>query len=112
MDAAFDGWMVEITLIVIKQKIVDGFTKLIEMPVSFQGTVQPLSPEAIALKPDGQRSWQWLQIHCFSGQLNLVTNDRIIFNGKKYKIMAELDYSLNNYIEYHAIQDYENAKTC
>lgn len=107
MKAAFAGWMTKITLIVIQQTVVDGFVIDTESKVTFQGTVQPLSPEQVQLKPDGQRSWQWLQIHCLAGALNLVTNDKFIYNDIRYKIMAVLDYSLNNYVEYHAVRDFE-----
>lgn len=108
MNAAFAGWMSKITIIVITQVIVDGFPVDTEEKVFFQGVVQPLSPRQIELKPEGERSWTWLQIHCLAGSLNLEPNNKIIFNGKRYKIMANNDYSLDNYMEYHAILDYQD----
>ena len=75
--------------------------------VTFKGVIQPLDKEAIALKPEGERSWEWLQIHAIAGSLNLKTNDKIQFNANKYKIMALLDYSASGFIEYHAVRDYE-----
>lgn len=107
MTAAFAGWSTRLSLAVIKQTVVDGFAKVTEEQFRFTGTVQPLDPEKVQLKPDGQRSWQWLQIHCIAGGLNLKTNDRIVYNERKYKVMAVLDYSLNNFVEYHCIEDYE-----
>lgn len=110
MRAAFAGWFSNITLLIIEQ-FVDpetGLVSAIERKHCFKGTVQPLDPEKIKLKPEGQQSWQWLQIHCFSGALNLKTNDRIIYNCVRYKVMAIYDYSLNNFIEYNLIQDYES----
>jgi len=138
MGAAFAGWAQTITIFKINQIVTDGFVKNDNgapyqfdqdgefneydvygqdwdqkaKPVTkvvFQGVIQPLSPKAIALKPEGQRAWTWLQIHCFAGSLNLTTNDRIIYNGSRYKVMAVLDYSLNNYIEYHVVRDYQNG---
>lgn len=110
MRAAFAGWMVKITINFIRQAQVNGFIKDIEIPHTFMGTVQPLDPDEIKLKPEGQRSWEWLDIHCFSGNLNLETNDKIIFNKIKYKVMAVKDWSLNNYIEYHLVRDYQDAE--
>lgn len=109
MEAAFSGWAIQITLVVISQ-IVDanGFVTNSERNISFEGTVQPLEPNKIMLKPEGQRSFEWLQIHCLDRNANLNTNDRIVYNSQKYKIMAKNDYSLNNYVEYHAIQDYQD----
>jgi hypothetical protein len=109
MFRAFQGWFSNIKIIVIEQFVdTDGLVQSIERGSCFQGTIQPLDPEKIKLKPEGQQSWQWVQIHCLAGTLNLKTNDRIIHNGIKYKVMGIFDYSLNNYIEYHVIQDYEN----
>jgi len=107
MVAAFAGWMANINLIVITQQIVDGFAESNETLVTFKGTIQPLMPEKVQLKPDGQRSWQWIQVHCYESSLNLVTNDRIVYNDRRYKVMAVLDYSLNGFVEYHCIADYE-----
>lgn len=131
---AFNGWASNITLYKRTQVIIDGLVRYGAMPsrwdepneyydtqgvkwdspippvtkISFRGVIQPLSPKQIALKPEGQRAWEWLQIHCLSGSLNLTTNDQIIYNGQDYKIMATNDYSLNGYIEYHLIRDYQN----
>ncbi|MBZ5673707.1 MAG: hypothetical protein LAP61_05615 [Acidobacteriia bacterium] len=105
VGAAFAGWQNKIELLKRSQTVVDGLVQSIDSPFSFTGVMQPLSPNQIELKPEGQRAFEWLQIHCTSGPLNLDPNDRIFFNEKLYKIMAQNDYSLNGYIEYHAIQD-------
>lgn len=108
ISSAFRGWTSLITLATITQIIVDGFVTDEEDSISFYGVIQPLTQEELELKPDGERSWQWLMIHCAAGTLNLSTNDKIIYNGTHYKIMAIKDYSLNAYVEYHAARDYEN----
>lgn len=107
IQSAFMGWTTSITLSIITQAVTNGFIVDSSTEVTFDGVIQPLSPQKIMLKPEGQRAWEWLQIHCFSGRLNLNINDRIIYNGTKYKIMASNDYSLDNYIEYHAIKDFD-----
>lgn len=108
--AAFNDWTYDITLIKITQAVTDGILAQTEVPINFRGTVQPLSPEEVQLKPEGQRAWPWLQIHCISDfDTNLRINDRIQYADKKYKVMARLDYSLNNYVEYHLVEDYQVA---
>lgn len=78
MSAAFSGWQKSITLLRIVQTVSDGgFVTDTPTSVTFQGTIQPLSPKLIVLKPEGQRAWEWLQIHAFAGSLNLDNNDRI-----------------------------------
>lgn len=107
MSAAFAGWTSRITLNARRQGVRDGLVCYIPHKVNFQGVIQPLSEKTIQLKPEGQRAWEWLQIHCTSGKLNLDVNDIIEYNGKNFKIMAQNDYSLNGYIEYHAVQDFQ-----
>jgi hypothetical protein len=109
MKAAFSGWTKSITLKVITQTVVDGFIEDASRDFTFQGTIQPLQTNKIILKPEGQRSWEWLQIHCITSSLDLKTNDRIEYGGRIFKIMAQNDYSLNNFIEYHAVADYQDG---
>lgn len=111
ITSAFLGWQNTITLVVVKTEIVNGLAKEISRNTTFRGVIQPLSERKLMLKPEGERAWKWLMIHCFSGRLNLEPkNDRIIFNGEPFKIMADNDYSLNGFIEYHLVKDYEKAK--
>lgn len=108
MMAAFSGWMKQITLSVKTQTVnADGTITDTLKNYTFSGTIQPLSPKAIALKEEGQRAWTWLQIHCQGNTQELTTNDIITFNNAQYKIMGVLDYSLNNFYEYHAIKDFQ-----
>jgi hypothetical protein len=110
ITSAFRGWLSKITITKVFQKIEnDGLVSDSEQSITFEGTVQPLSPQKLMTKPEGLRSWEWLQIHCFSSSLNLATNDIIVWKCKKYKVMGKLDYSLNGYVEYHAIEDFKNA---
>lgn len=107
MRAAFAGWFQSIILNIVTQTIEDGLVIETIKQKSFRGIIQPLSAEELRLKPEGERSWPWLQIHAIAGSLNLNTNDKIQYNGIKYKIMAVLDYSLNGFIEYHGVRDFE-----
>lgn len=107
MSAAFQGWTTKLILHKITQSIVDGFVQQAETTINVLGTWQPLSPEEIALKPDGQRSWEWIDLHIEGSKVLFQTNDRVIYGGLKYKIMAVKDYTLNNYSEYHLVLDYQ-----
>lgn len=110
VGGALSGWQMPIMLAKITEAVVEGFTQLSETVVKFKGVIQPLSPKQIELKPEGQRAFEWLQIHCNLGQLQLSTGDRIRYNGKLYKLMADNDWNLNGYLEYHVIRDYEVSK--
>lgn len=109
LDSALSGWEVPLTLVRVYQDIVEGDLVTREEKIDFMGCWQPLKDEQLQSLPEGWRSWSWYWIHAKSGTLNLNTADKILFEGKRYKVMAVKDYSLNGYIEYHVILDFENT---
>lgn len=109
MSSAFSGWTIKMDLAKITQEIVDGFVQDVETVFSVNGVWQPLSSEQIALKPDGQRSWEWIMLHVTGNKTLFATNDRIRRNGIDYKIMGLKDYRLNNYTYYELIKDFEGS---
>lgn len=108
MGAAFSNWFTDISLIIITTTIVDFESVSSKKEITFKGVIQPLQPEALKLKPEEQRSWNWLQIHCFSDVI-LKTGDKILYNNVEFKVMAYKNYKLNNYVEYHLVEEYKNA---
>lgn len=107
MANTLNGWEVPLTLKRIKQSIVDGDSVKTEENINFQGVFQPLRDDQLQFKPEGQRSWSWYWIHAKAGTLNLQTQDKIEFQGTRYKVMSVKDYSLYGFIEYQVILDYE-----
>ena len=107
MSNTLNGWEIPLTLTKVVQKIVNGDRVTEEQLINFQGVFQPLRDEQLQYKPEGERSWSWYWIHAKAGTLNLKTQDKIIFENKKYKVMSVKDYSLYGYIEYQVIADYE-----
>lgn len=108
MGTTLTGWEVPLTLVKVIQDIVDGDAVFTEQEINFLGCFQPLKDEELQFKPEGQRSWSWYWIHAKAGTLNLQTADKIIFNNKRYKVMSVKDYSLNGFIEYQIIRDFES----
>lgn len=106
MSAAFGGWKIKISLLKITQTVTSGLVTETSAKVDVQGTWQPLSPQAIQLKPDDQRSWEWIDLHVEGNAMVFKTNDRITRDGVRYKVMASLDYTLNNFSEYHLVRDF------
>lgn len=113
MGAAMAGWENPLQFIKIKDQIVDGVVVPTRTSVFFKGVVQPFSPRKLYLKPEGQRSWTWLQVHAAvsPGQkIALIPNDKIEWNGDLYKVMNQTDYSQNGYIEYEIVKDFQSEK--
>lgn len=109
MANTLTGWEVPLTLVKIIQDVKDGEFVYKDEKINFMGVFQPMSNEQLQLLPEGQRSWSHYWIHCKSGDLNLETADKIIFNNKMYKVLEKKDYSLNGFVEYHVITDYKNT---
>ena len=107
MANTLNGWEVPLSLIKITQSINEGDLQTTETKINFMGVWQPLRTEQLMSKPEGQRSWEWVWIHAKSGELNLQTADKVIFNSKRYKVMGVKDYSLNGFVEYELVKDYQ-----
>lgn len=108
LDSALTGWEVPLALTKMIQSVNDGFVSFTEQTFNFMGVWQPLKDEQLQFLPENQRSWEWIWIHAKAGTLNLQTADKVIFNDKRYKVMAVKDYSLNGFIEYQLVEDYES----
>lgn len=106
MSGALLSWFQKITFILITKEIVDFDLVEVERKVCFDGVRQPLSPQKLSMKPEGQRAWKWEQIHALPS-VKLKIDDRMNFNGEKFRVMERLDYSEYGYIEYHTALDYE-----
>ena len=109
MRETLTGWEVPLLLIKVTQNVVDGDLVTTEQSIKFQGVWQPLKDEALELKPEGQRSWEWIWIHAKSSELNLETADKVKFKNKRYKVMSKKDYGLNGFVEYQLCRDYEEG---
>ena len=110
MDTTLTGWEVPLVIIQITQDVIDGELITSRKQINFKGVWQPLRDEALELKPEGQRSWEWIWIHARATELNLETADKVLFKGKYYKVIQKKDYGLNSFVEYELCRDYEETE--
>lgn len=110
MATTLYSWEVPLTLEKVIQDVIEGDLVTTTQQIDFKGVWQPLKDEALQFKPEGQRSWEWIWIHAVSSTLNLETADKVIFNQKRYKIVEKKDYSLNGFVEYQLVRDYEDLE--
>ena len=108
MNTTLQWWQVPLTLVKITQNVVDGDLVTTEKQIKFQGVWQPFSMQQLALLPEGQRDWSHYWLHVESGNFDLTTGDKFIFENHRYKVIELKDYHLNSFIEYHVILDYED----
>jgi hypothetical protein len=94
-----------LTFGVISQSVDKGYTRDSQSVVSTKGSWQPMSPQQIALKPEGERSWIWATVHCLPDVI-LYPGDKIIYHGSTFKVMAKRDYSMHGFVEYSVANDF------
>jgi len=105
MSGTLNGWMRPITLGFVETVNESGSIKEIVRDVNTNGVFQPFGPQKLATKPEGQRAWEWQQLHVQPG-LALKPSDIVLLEGVKYRCMAKVNYTAYGYIEYHLVDDY------
>lgn len=110
MSEVMDNWEENIIANYVSQQVIDGIISDVASTKTIKGIKQPLKPEEIALKDEGQRSWNWVQIHVREAEYGeLFAQQILIIAGVQHKIMAKKDWVSNGYREYHAIRDFESV---
>jgi len=110
VSEVMNGWEVSMTANYVTQAVVDGAVVDTEVNKPIKGIMQPLKAEEILLKEEGQRSFDWYQVHVRDDVYGeLFTTQILIINSVPYKIKAKKDWVLNGYREYHAIRDFESV---
>lgn len=105
MAGTLNDWFQQLSFTTIVKTIVNYVVVETPTTVTFMGVKQPFTPEQLAMKPEGQRSWNWFMIHSYPS-LALKTDEIISFNGELHRVMARLDYTDYGYLEYHVVRDY------
>lgn len=84
--------------------------QVVETPtnLNFLGVWQPQSPQQLALKPEGQRAWQWYTLHAQLG-FPLNPDDVVTYQGVQYRVSSKRDYSQYGFLEYEMHQDYSGS---
>ena len=111
VSEVMNGWEVSMTANYVTQAVVDG--NVVDTPVvkNIKGISQPLKAEEVALKDEGQRSWNWVLVQVREDIYGeLFTTQILIINSIPHKIMAKKDWTLDGYREYHVIRDFESVE--
>lgn len=71
--------------------------------ISTKGVVQPPKDEILKVMAEGMRFWEWQMIHCLPN-LQLINNEYIYYEGKKYKVMDKKNYEKYGYVRYMILE--------
>ncbi len=108
VNSAMTDWFQPITFGLVTKDI-DGFQVEETMTmVNFQGVVQPYKPRDLLIKPEGQRAWTWLTLHC-DPSLKLKVDDVVIYVGKQTRVMSLTNFSPYGYLMYELVQDFTGS---
>lgn len=98
----------KLTLYKISKKFIDFEIVESRIPFTTSGVIQPLSGTKLEMKPEGQRSWDWQQLHCENG-LILKTDEIVEYKGRKYRIIQQNGYQAYGFTYYEMVNDYGKA---
>lgn len=108
MSGTIQGWFLDVTFKYVTRVLDDDsadFTEETEQIIYTKGVVRPPSAKDLKLMPEGVWAWEWLQIHCLPDVV-LDTNQFVIYNDKRYKVMDKKDYSKYGYVRYTLLEAY------
>lgn len=108
MGSTLQGWFQPMTFTLVTQQNIDGILYPSETTVSSRGVRQPMSARQLQIKPEGERAWKWETMHCLP-EVILKTDDVIVFNAVRFRVMQVWDWREYGYREYHLVRDYDTV---
>lgn len=105
VGTALYGLLQPMTFTTIAKSVYQGLVTELQTNVSVRCSRQPFSPQRLALKPEGQRAWRW-ELLFADPSLVLSPDDRVIFGGRPYRVMAKYDYKEYGYVQYEIAEDF------
>lgn len=100
------------------------FTKIVKATVAFQlietatninfwGVLQPLNGRELAIKPEGERRWNWVSVYAqddsFGSLLSLQPDEVISYLGTQYRVMSSKNYSNYGFSYLELVEDYTGS---
>lgn len=105
MSSTLLNYFQNLKFILLTKTTVNFQLKETETVLDFLGVVQPLTSQKLAMKPEGQRAWNWSMVHALPG-LSLKVDDKFKYRDLFYRVMAKTDYTEYGYTYYEIVQDY------
>lgn len=110
MANTITSWFLNITFEVVERTL-DGadWVETTINTINTKGVVQPPRDIDLEILPEGTWSWEWLMLHCLP-DVQLNTNQYIIYDGTLYKVMSKKNWSKYGYVRYTILQAYQADK--
>ncbi len=103
MAEAMDGMMIQVQFALLN-KTQQNFDTIetIKKVAYFLGSLQPLHPRALLVKPEGQRQWKWWKL--WTATALPVDSYVMDAQGRQYRVMSSQDWSQASYREYDCVE--------
>ena len=110
MSAALTNWFKVIQLEKVTKETVNHEIVEKTCQLAIRGVIQPYEPTKLEMKMEGQRTWQWFQLHALPDPA-LYLDDIVWISNIRCRVMTKQNYSAYGYVEYHLQQDYQDRPT-
>ncbi len=109
-DSTLRGWLMNLGLTrIVKKNVAGGVrTEEVEVPFPGRGNWQPLGGKQLEIKPEGERSWDWVVVH-IDAQHPLDTDDVVVRRGVRWRVMAIKGWDDNGLRVYELVNDYQRG---
>lgn len=91
----------------VQKQQIKGLTQEVIVYKPYMAVKQPMREE-LSIQMEGERSWKWYTIHA-TPDLVLATDDVIVFDTLRYRVMGKKNYAEYGYVEYDVIEDYQTS---
>lgn len=104
MRQALRGWTKRMTIQIIKRSIQDHESvEEVVAPIVISSVLMPLQKRKIDVKPEGERTWIWWEMHT-TEKLELGWTFINCSDGTRYRVMSTEDYSQAGFYKYELVQ--------
>jgi hypothetical protein len=108
MRGTMRGWTRPLVISLIRKQLVNyEVSEANAVTIQTTGVLQPLAPEKLKLKPEGERSWVWKTLHCAFADMQ--TDDVAILFGVRYRVMEKTSFADYGFAKYEMVEDFQNA---
>ena len=107
MSSVLNGCLDPMSFVIVT-KAQDPVTKEIvntTCSVTTMAVIQPLRTRELAMKPEGERSWQWYKIFALP-DLMMKLGDMVTIGAETFRVMGSRNWSSKGYVYYEIVDTF------
>lgn len=104
VDPAVAEFLQNMSFGIVQKTMVDGYIQEVVITKKCLATKQAMNPTELAMKPEGQRTWNWSKIH--SIDLDVPLDSVFILDTLCYRVLSRIENGEYGFFEYDVKEDY------